>query len=58
MKGIQTNVSNQNSYSKLMPETKSMEKGLKEAYAWYKDNSGEVNRRGYMEFIDSKWGRK
>lgn len=42
----------------LMPETKSIEDGIREAYMWYKDNSGEVNRKGYMEFIDSKWRNK
>lgn len=37
---------------KIMPHTKSMEAGLKEAYEWYVKNSDEVNRKGYFEFID------
>ncbi|MBQ2744714.1 MAG: NAD-dependent epimerase/dehydratase family protein [Lachnospiraceae bacterium] len=37
---------------KLMSVIKHMEEGLKEAYEWYKDNSGEVVRKGYIEYID------
>lgn len=43
-------VSKQN---ELMPETTSLEEGLKEEYNWYKDNSDSIyNRKPYMEFID------
>ena len=40
---------------KLMLETKSIEEGLKEAYEWYIENSGDVNRKGYMDYIDKRW---
>ena len=36
----------------LMPETKPLEEGLKQSYAWFKDNRGEVRRKNYFEFID------
>ena len=36
----------------LMNETKSMEEGLKQSYAWFKDNRAEVRRKNYFEFID------
>lgn len=41
---------------KLMPDTKPLEEGLKEAYLWYKENKKEVNRKGYIEYIDENWG--
>lgn len=39
---------------KLMPESKPIEEGLKEAYEWYKDNSNEVYRKDYIAYIDEK----
>lgn len=39
---------------KLMPETKLIEEGLKEAYEWYKDNSNEIYRKDYIAYIDEK----
>ncbi|KOF55669.1 MULTISPECIES: NAD-dependent epimerase/dehydratase family protein [Clostridium] len=41
-------VSRQN---ELLPKQKNLFDGLKESYEWYKDNSYEVARKGYMEFI-------
>ena len=41
---------------KLMPDTKSLKEGLRDAYMWYVENSGDVNKRGYIDFIDEKWG--
>lgn len=38
---------------KLMPVTKSLEEGLKEAYNWYKNNTLEVNKKTYVEYIDN-----
>ena len=37
---------------KLMPQTKSLEEGLKEALLWYKDHTDEVNKKPYFEYID------
>lgn len=37
---------------KLLPETKPMEEGLKEAYAWYLENPDSVTKRPLIEFID------
>ncbi len=43
-------VSKQN---ELMPDTVPLEQGLKEEFAWYKDNTDSVyNRKLYLEFID------
>lgn len=36
----------------LMPEIKPIEKGLKQSYAWFKDNRTEVRRKPFFEFID------
>ena len=36
----------------LIKETMDMEKGLKEAFEWYKDNQDKVNKRPYFEYID------
>lgn len=36
----------------LIRETMDMEKGLKEAFEWYKDNQDKVNKRPYFEYID------
>ncbi|MBQ6570343.1 MAG: NAD-dependent epimerase/dehydratase family protein [Clostridia bacterium] len=37
----------------LMPDTVSLEDGLREEFAWYKDNPDSVyNRKPYMNFID------
>ncbi len=45
-------VSKQN---KLMPETKPLEKGLKEEFEWYKNNLDSIyNRKPYIEYIDKK----
>ena len=38
----------------LIPDTIPMKEGLKEAYLWYCDHKGEVNRKGYIEYIDEK----
>lgn len=39
--------------SKLMPNTESLEQGLKEEFDWYKNNADSVyNRKPYMEYID------
>ena len=35
-----------------MPETKPLEDGLKQSYAWFKDNRGEVRRKPFFEFIE------
>ena len=36
----------------LMPEAKPLEDGLKQSYAWFKDNRAEVRRKPFFEFID------
>ncbi len=36
----------------LMPETKPIEEGLRQSYAWFKDNRAEVRRKPFFEFID------
>ena len=38
--------------AKLMPETQSLEDGLREALNWYKENREEVRRKPLMEYID------
>ena len=38
----------------LLPGTKPLSVGLKEAYEWYKGNKDLVNRREYMAYIDEK----
>lgn len=37
--------------SGLLPETKSLEEGLKESLDWYLDNSAEVRRKPLLEYI-------
>jgi len=36
----------------LIGSTISLEEGLKESYLWYQGHRHEVNRRGYIEYID------
>lgn len=36
----------------LMPETLSLEKGLRDSFNWYKCNTDAVNRKPYFEYID------
>lgn len=36
----------------LMPETKPLYEGLKEAYDWYKGNANQVNKKMYFDYID------
>ena len=49
-------VSKQN---ELMPDTISLEQGLKEEFEWYKNNLDSVyNRKPYMEYIDNNLVRK
>lgn len=43
------NVSKQN---ELMPNVKPLQDGLKEAFEWYIDNQGQVNKKPLIEFID------
>lgn len=43
-------VSKQN---ELMPNVKPLQDGLKEAFEWYIDNQGQVNKKPLIEFIDS-----
>lgn len=38
--------------SQLMPQTKSLEQGLKEEFEWYINNRSGVAKKPYMEFID------
>lgn len=38
----------------LLPGTKPLSVGLKEAYEWYEGNKELVNRREYMAYIDEK----
>ena len=39
----------------LMPETKPLEEGVREAFAWYEANGDSVNRKNYFEYIDSNF---
>ena len=49
-------VSKQN---ELMPDTVSLEQGLKEEFEWYKNNLDSVyNRKPYIEYIDNNLVRK
>lgn len=41
--------------SELMPETKALKDGLKEAYDWYVKNPDKVNKKPFMEFIDNNF---
>ena len=36
----------------LMPATESLADGIKQAFAWYKENQDKVNKKPYFEFID------
>ena len=36
----------------LMPETKPLNEGLKEAFEWYKDNTDKVNKKPFFDYID------
>ncbi len=36
----------------LMPETRPLTEGLKEAFAWYQSNAGAVDKREYIKYID------
>lgn len=36
----------------LMPTTKPLSEGLKEAFEWYRNNADKVNRKAYIEYID------
>lgn len=38
---------------RLMPETKTLDVGLKGAFAWYVNNGEQVNRKNYFEYIDN-----
>lgn len=40
--------------NKLMPETKTLEEGLRESFKWYQEHSDMVNRKPYMEYIDGE----
>ena len=37
----------------LIGVTMPLEEGLKESYLWYNAHKGEVNRKGYIEYIDN-----
>lgn len=37
----------------LMPETKGLEQGLKESHLWYKQHRDEVNKKPYIEYIET-----
>lgn len=39
----------------LMPETKPLAEGLREAFAWYQENPEKVDRKPLLEFIDRNW---
>lgn len=41
--------------TKLLPYTKPLETGLKEAYEWYKNHQNEVNKKPYFEYIDKNF---
>lgn len=38
---------------RLMPETRSLEEGLRESFEWYLNNSDAVNKKSYIEYIDT-----
>lgn len=38
----------------LMPDVKSMDEGLKEAFEWYICNADKVNKKPFMEYIDNQ----
>jgi len=37
----------------ILPETKKLTEGLTEAFAWYREHAGEVNKKPYFEYIDN-----
>ena len=37
----------------LMKDVKPLEEGLKEAFDWYIDNRDKVNKKTFIEYIDS-----
>lgn len=45
------------SQESLMPETKKLEEGLREAFEWYLNHGEQVNRKSYFEYIDSNLAR-
>lgn len=40
---------------KILPDTIPLEDGLADAYAWYRNHQAQVNRKGYMDFIDRNY---
>ena len=36
----------------ILPDTKPLKEGLSEAYKWYVNNEGQVNKKPYFDFID------
>lgn len=38
--------------NEIMPELLPLEKGLKRAYEWYKNNKGTVKHKNYLEYIE------
>lgn len=49
------NVSRQ---SKIYAQTMPLEDGLRDAAAWYLAHSEEVNKKPYLQYIDSNWAEK
>lgn len=41
----------------LLGDVKPLEEGLREAFDWYKDNPGQVNKKPYLEYIDRHLSR-
>ena len=39
--------------NELMPAVKTLEEGLQESFAWYLENSGKVNRKPFIDYIDA-----
>ena len=37
----------------LMPEEKDLFQGLRESFAWYRENGDQLNRKPYLQYIDS-----
>lgn len=37
----------------LMPDEKDLFQGLQESFAWYRDHGDQVNRKPYLQYIDS-----
>ena len=38
---------------RLMPDTKPLEEGLRESFAWYQAHPGEINGKPYIQYIDT-----